>query len=716
MDIAILDSGFEGYDSLLGSELPANVVTRSFRADERMDEGQHGTACAEIVYDMAPGAQLYLVASETDGENLEAISWLIEQGVDVISASFGNPLWGPGDGTGPVHDKIDEATARGIVWVNSAGNFGEDHWSGSWNDQDGNGLLEFQPGDEGNTFTLTKGESATVYLRWNDPWDGSCNDYDLAVYDNHGLEAGLLSNNLQDCNTAEPWEAAEVMTAVFDREFTIKIKRSNADGQADFDLFVYCQDCSALSHVTPEGSVSAPADAVGSLTVGAVDWLSPDTIEDFSSRGPTEDGRVKPDLVGPDHVSTATYNPGLFGGTSASAPHVAGAAALVKQANPGFSPQQIRDFLEGRAVELGSAGKDNVYGSGRLSLGAAPAPVPSPTPTATPAPGAGVLRNCPGAGKWAMSAWDGQGAIAAEQALATCSGGVQAAYWLDPTTQGWLRYLRDHSELSNLGMLQPSQAVLALAPTSGGAQAAGPSATYNVTAVEQAGGVENCAQAGKWAMSTWSGPDDADAAQAMATCTGGVEAAYWLNPETQSWLRYVRGAPDVSNLVTLNRMQAFYTLGSAVPPIVTPTPVPSPTPTPTPTATGAGCPAPGTYSGLTSGGGLFEFDVEECAVSEVRIAEWVPCADPLTMPAVAEFAYDPPLAIVGGAFTGQGSQTQAGLFDSSWHISAQFSGQFTSAADAQGEADIQAEVTGWPAQGAISCDTEPPLTWSASQQ
>jgi hypothetical protein len=235
-----------------------------------------------------------------------------------------------------------------------------------------------------------------------------------------------------------------------------------------------------------------------------------------------------------------------------------------------------------------------------------------------------------------------------------------------------------------------------------------------VAAVEQAGRVENCAQAGKWAMSTWSGPDDADAAQALATCPGGVEAAYWLNPETQSWLRYVRGSPDVSNLVTVNRMQAFYTLGSTVPPTVTPTPAPSPTPTST--ATGAGCPEPGTYSGPTSGGGLFEFDVEECAVSEVRIAEWVPCADPLTMPAVAEFAYDPPLAIVGGAFTGQGSQTQAGLFDSSWHISAQFSGQFTSAAEAQGQADIQAEITGWPAQGVISCDTEPPLTWSASRQ
>jgi len=560
----------------------------------------------------------------------------------------------------------------------------------------------------------------------------------LAIYDNHGVETGLLSNNLQDCNTAEPWEAAEVMTTVFDREFSIKIKRYDADGAAAFDLFVYCQNCSALDHVTPEGSLSAPADAASALTVGAVDVLSPDTIEDFSSRGPTEDGRIKPDLVAPDQVSTTTYSPEPFGGTSASAPHVAGAAALVKQANPSFSPQQVKAFLEGRAVDLGSTGKDNDYGSGRLSLGAV-GPVPSPTPTATrtptptktPTPGPGLLQNCPRAGKWAMSAWDGEGDIPAEQALATCSGGVQAAYWLDPTTQGWLRYLRGYSDLSNLGMLQPSQAILALGSTSSGAQATGPSATTRLdTVAQQAGRVENCPQAGKWAMSTWNGPDNADAAQALATCPGGVEAAYWLNPDTQGWLRYLRGLPDVSNLGAFGHMQAFYALGSTVPPTVTPTPTLSPTPkptatpsltptgtaTPTPTATAMACPEPGTYSGMTSGGGLFEFDVKDCGVTEVRIAEWVPCADWLDVPAVTEFAYDPPLAIVGGAFSGEGSQSESGLFESWRQTSAQFSGQFTSATEARGEVDIQVEITGWPEHDVIYCDTEPPLTWRVSEQ
>jgi hypothetical protein len=91
------------------------------------------------------------------------------------------------------------------------------------------------------------------------------------------------------------------------------------------------------------------------------------------------DGRIKPDLVAHDAVSTATYgasngqdylNGGTgFFGTSASAPHVAGAAALVKQSYPFYEPSDIQGFLEGRAFDLGDTGKDNLFGSGRLHLG-----------------------------------------------------------------------------------------------------------------------------------------------------------------------------------------------------------------------------------------------------------------------------------------------------------------------------------------------------------
>lgn len=106
-------------------------------------------------------------------------------------------------------------------------------------------------------------------------------------------------------------------------------------------------------------------------------WQGSD-LERYSSQGPTIDARVKPDLVGPDSVSSLTFGPfsgcGVsgFAGTSAATPHVAAAAALVKQANPSFGPSELQAYLEDNAVDLGVSGKDSAFGSGKLMLGAAP--------------------------------------------------------------------------------------------------------------------------------------------------------------------------------------------------------------------------------------------------------------------------------------------------------------------------------------------------------
>ena len=120
------------------------------------------------------------------------------------------------------------------------------------------------------------------------------------------------------------------------------------------------------------GSVLQPADNPNALTVGAVSWNSPNAIEPFSSVGPTTDGRIKPHIAGPDGVSTVTYGPSAFYGASAASPHLAGAAALVKQQLPCYTPAQLKASIETDAVDLGPAGKDNTFGSGRLSLGALP--------------------------------------------------------------------------------------------------------------------------------------------------------------------------------------------------------------------------------------------------------------------------------------------------------------------------------------------------------
>jgi subtilisin family serine protease len=121
-----------------------------------------------------------------------------------------------------------------------------------------------------------------------------------------------------------------------------------------------------LQYYVSSRSLTEPADSSNAITAGAVAWNSPNTIAYYSSQGPTMDSRIKPDIVAPSSVSNPTY--GTFAGTSASAPHVSGAAALVKQQNPSFTPVAIQAFLESSAVSLGTPGKDNIYGSGRLYL------------------------------------------------------------------------------------------------------------------------------------------------------------------------------------------------------------------------------------------------------------------------------------------------------------------------------------------------------------
>ena len=91
------------------------------------------------------------------------------------------------------------------------------------------------------------------------------------------------------------------------------------------------------------------------------------TIEDFSSLGPTTDGRTKPDIVGADRGDSATYGALGFAGTSQASPHVAGLAALVLEQFPDLTPEQVADFLTSNADPRGSV-PNNTWGFGLAKL------------------------------------------------------------------------------------------------------------------------------------------------------------------------------------------------------------------------------------------------------------------------------------------------------------------------------------------------------------
>ncbi len=160
--------------------------------------------------------------------------------------------------------------------------------------------------------------------------------------------------------------------------------------------------CVAAGNAGPEaGSLGSPGCAKKPITVGATD--KQDGIANYSSRGPTLDGRVKPDICFPGSSihscrakGTAMGTPiddfyTTASGTSMATPHAAGTSALLLQAQPKATPQQIKDALQSTAKDLGL--DPNTQGKGRAQVFAAyqaittpqAAPPPQP-PTEVPPP------------------------------------------------------------------------------------------------------------------------------------------------------------------------------------------------------------------------------------------------------------------------------------------------------------------------------------------
>ncbi len=392
--IGILDSSFTGYAALLGAELPVSVTTASFHF-EGLERGSnsHGTAVAEIVHDVAPGAELVLVNADSDHLS-DAVDFFITEGVDVINLSGGWSV-GPFDGTAEQDVQVNRAIDAGIVWVNAAGNEADQHLGGTYQDGDSNGWAELSGEVEINDFFVEAGDQFQIILNWTDPTE----DLDLCLWDLDRIlvlpPAEQVPESCSDGLQSQPWDQPlEVIdwinTYPDTRWFGFSLGAGSTlnppTGQA-YDVFTNV--VLDLGIQTPESSLLVPAATERVITVGAVPHFNHGVIEPFSSRGPTADGRVKPDLVGPDGVSTATFG-GSFSGTSASSPFVAGMAALYLNMHPGTTPIDIRREL-GQLAD--GAGKNNTFGWGYARL--------------SDPGGERVAFQDPGSGRWSLRLPDG---------------------------------------------------------------------------------------------------------------------------------------------------------------------------------------------------------------------------------------------------------------------------------------------------------------------
>lgn len=384
--IGVLDLGFQGYTSLLGSSLPATVIAQSFVPGEAPEDAPtvHGTACAEIIHEMAPDAELYL--AYYDGGDVgfgQAVDWLMSQGVHIISHSAGGSL-GPMDGTEPDAQLVDAVTAQGVLWINASGNEADVHYRGVFTDANGDGWHEFPDGEDNMGF-IAGPDGANIILNWDD-WVQLDQDFDLYVLDENGNLIGA-SEDTQN-GRAGQYAAEGVIDWSVPPESVLYagIRANNVTRSVTFDIYIGGY---AVEFPVPEYSLTHPSDAFTSFTVGAIEGAD-SILAEYSSQGPTNDGRLKPEISAPAGVMTVGYAPEPFHGTSASTPHVAGAAALVWAENPTFTADQVKQFLLDNALDLQTVGPDSETGYGALRLPAPPGAVPI-EPTASGGDASGSL-------------------------------------------------------------------------------------------------------------------------------------------------------------------------------------------------------------------------------------------------------------------------------------------------------------------------------------
>ncbi|SCL46954.1 Subtilase family protein [Micromonospora eburnea] len=424
--VAVIDTGVDYRHPALGGGFgPGHRVVGGydFANDDTdpMDDNGHGTHVAGIiagtgaggdmaVTGVAPDATLtaYKVLNEYGWGDTEDIIAALEAAVDpanpyradVVNMSLG----ATGDGTDPVGLAATRAVRAGVVVVAAAGNDGP-----------GERTVDTPAAADG---VLAVGASTSGLrlptLDLASPRKERVQTYRSEVSANPPVRP--VKADLIDIGEGAPADYARAGDV---RGKALLMARPPYHSPFDdLDRYVEAERRGALA-VIGYGGVPGPSAAAGELAVEASTTLgtgndarldrlvvldvgdegqyqqlrtlldagrvrvtvsgedATDRIASFSSRGPDPRWRLKPEIVAPgveilSSVPTALWEPGVyrFSGTSMAAPHVAGAAALLRQLWPDASAERITAALIGSATAVPDAGP-GVAGAGRLNIPAA---------------------------------------------------------------------------------------------------------------------------------------------------------------------------------------------------------------------------------------------------------------------------------------------------------------------------------------------------------
>ena len=369
--VAVLDEDFASIDaSVTAGELHGYVA-----GNKLGKAGDHGTMCAETVADVAPAATLvpWSVLSLAGMQTFQ--KEFTQKGnpknIRVVSHSVGWFGQSFGRSTGPLCAVTDAVRGQDVLWVNAAGNnSGGGFWQGQWRDKDGNHTLEFQDGSEKLRFYAFANGPIQMIVDWDD-YEGRTIDLDATLWrkdDDAETWTVATKSALKQGKNTTPAEWLVVPDAT-SGEYAISV---TAKGAVKDGLRIRAVStgytAGHFSIWTDNGSVYDPASCEGVLTVGALRWsrYQKGPLEDYSSYGPTVDGRQKPEVVA---ATGTTTSQGDFYGTSCACPHTAGVAALYRSAHPSWTAEQTRAAIIRDAVPMGDGGvPDTAYGWGRVEV------------------------------------------------------------------------------------------------------------------------------------------------------------------------------------------------------------------------------------------------------------------------------------------------------------------------------------------------------------
>jgi hypothetical protein len=385
--IAILDYGFEG----IGSGRPylpeKAVVVEHYASDfvRRYHLGDpdyrksfapsnsHGRTMAQIVWAVTGfhdrGPKFYLLNANGPTMLRRAVRYAIEAKVDLILFCGTFEGGGNGDGRGPINRIVADALAADILWINAAGNYGGHVYNGAVHVLPDH-YLRFGSGEDGTALrfkNLLDENTISITLTWNDYREeedaGTDKDLDLYVEDSQGKQVGSAElvqvshgkapGPNESRNPRERVVLADLPAS--DQEYRIRIWAKSANFSSTDRIRVLiastresffdpetnvAADAVRFLDATGKGEIYPPADNPLVLTVG-------DTGAG-SANGPTEDHRVKPDVLLEDSRAFFT-NGEVTAGASNAAAYFAGVVALLKAAEPGLRTRHLLWFAHHRS-------------------------------------------------------------------------------------------------------------------------------------------------------------------------------------------------------------------------------------------------------------------------------------------------------------------------------------------------------------------------------